>query len=334
MAGYSIGLIGATGVVGSEILAVLDERRFPVSDLLAFAGADSEGDTVELLGEEYVVEPLDAVRAARCDVLFVAAPVFADLRGALEGASARVIDLSGGLELDPAVALYLPGLRARRPPAGEPCWVAIPRGVVSGLALALGALIPEAEIESVCVTTLESAGGVGRRGPDELSEQTIELLNAMTGEAEDLSGAFPRPLAFDCLPQVGDLLDDGDTSEERRLRHVLRRLLDRPKLPIDVTRVRVPTFTGSLAAVHVDLAKDVSPARAVELFDRMEGLQPLEDAGLPTPRSAVAAGLVLVGRVRRGDAPQEHLAFALAQDDLRQGSALHAVLAAEALVAS
>ena len=331
--GLRVALLGATGSVGGEILGLLDERRFPVRELLPLASPESEGDHIEFRGEEYRVESADdAERLAGCDLIFAAAPsVLEPLLPDLRHAKSALIDVSGALELDLSVPLWLAGWSAplRFEPDG-PRWVAIPRGVSAGLGLTLGPLACEAGLERVTVLTLESASGVGRSGTDELGEHTIQLLNAMSGDVDE-SAVFPLPLAFDCLPQVGALLEDGDSGEERRLGHVLRRLLGGNGWALETTRTRVPIFAGSLALVHVQLAKDVSPARARELWAASEGVSVLPDEALPTPRSVLGRNDVVVGRVRRSNDQPGRLAFAVAQDDLRRGGAFGAVCAAEAI---
>jgi aspartate-semialdehyde dehydrogenase len=152
----------------------------------------------------------------------------------------------------------------------------------------------------------------------------------MTGDIEP-SGVFPQSLAFDCLPQVGELLDGGDSSEEARLRHVLRRLLDRPALAVEITRLRVPTFGGSLIVAHAQFAQPLDPARARALWAQSDVLSVLDEDLLPTPRTCIGAETIAVGRVR-ADGDPTRLGFAIALDDLRRGSALSAVLAAESWI--
>jgi len=332
VSGFRIGLVGATGAVGRQLLEVLGERRFPVARLHAFASDASAGEVVELLGEEYVVELLGADAFAACDLVFGAAPVMAQLISKLATPEVRIVDLSGAFELDLEVPLYLAGFRPDLPFPGKRPWLGVPRGIAAGLGLALGPLANEVPLERVSVVALESAGGAGREGAEALSIQTIELLNAMSGEIEQ-GDIFPHPLAFDCLPQIGDLFESGETSEEARLRHVLRRLLDAPGLGVDVTRVRVPIFSGSMACVHAEFRSDLAVERALELWGEAEGVRVVWDPELPSPRRAVVENDAMIGRVRAGDGPGR-LAFVVALDDLRRGAALGAVLAAEALVAS
>jgi aspartate-semialdehyde dehydrogenase len=326
--GLVTAVLGATGAVGRELLEVLAERRFPVAELRAFASPDAALASVEFRGEEVRVETITPSRVAGADLVLCAAPgVLASLRAALEPAGVRVVDLSGELELDPSVPLFL----GEDSVVSERGWCAIPRGVVTGLALALLPLHRAAGVERAAVVTFESALGAGRVGPDELLAGSVELLGGMSGEVE-ASVVFPLPLAFDCLPLVGDLLPDGDSAEERRLAHVLRRALDAPALAVECTRVRVPIFGGSLACVHATTARELAPERARDLLAKEPRLALLGEDELPTPRSAAGGDRVQVGRLRAVPAPRAGLAFVLAQDDLRRGAAVAAVEAAEALV--
>jgi aspartate-semialdehyde dehydrogenase len=332
--GRLVSLIGATGAVGEEILRCLSDRDIPGLELRAFASPESEGREVEFAGELLKTEAVRPERVfgadpRRADVVLCAAPgVVQSLLTQARETRTPLVDVSGGLELDPGVPLLLPGDPV---PRSDGPVLAVPRGVVAGLGLALRPLHAAAALSRLSIVTLESASGVGRGGVGELSEQTMTLLNSMTGEAGQAQ-AFPQPLAFDNLPEVGDRLEDGETSEERRLRHVLRRLLAAPALPVEVTRVRTPVFGGSLACVHASFRDEISPERAGQLWEEAPGVEVLPELELPTARSSVGTDVVQIGRVRRvGDGAAGALAFVLALDELRRGAALGVVEAAEAV---
>ena len=329
-AGLRVALLGATGAVGTELRDVLSERRFPLSELVPFASDESIGEEIEFRDKLLLVDRAGSGGLLGCGLVLCAAPpgVLAPLLGDLESDGARIVDLSGAFELELDVPLWIPGL-AREPATGGKGWVGIPRGPVAGLALALAPLASEASLERVSVVCLESAAGSGREGIAELTDHVVETLNAMTGEPPE-SVVFPRSLAFDCLPQVGALLESGDTGEERRLGHVLRRLLDLPALEVAATRVRVPIFSGSLALVHVAASAGLDPERARSLWEKHAHLRVLDPDELPTPRTALGREEVCVGRVRATGEGAAGLAFALALDDVRF-AARAAVLAAEAL---
>ncbi len=327
--GLRIALLGATGAVGTEILHQLEQRGFPVGSLRAFATEASQGTEVEFRGEAIPVEALAASALDACDLILCAAPgvLSAELEG-IEGHRTFLVDVSGALELDPEVPLYLPGCGLGAA-VEETRWLAIPRGVVAGLGLALSPLMQQLGLERVTALTLESASGAGRAGVLELTDQTVQLLNAMTGETDEPE-VFPRPLAFDCLPWVGERLEGGESSEEGRLRHVLRRLLAAPALPVEVTRVRVPIFGGSLACVHLELSRELGPDGVRALWEKQPLLEISDEETGPTPRDSIGTDVVRVGRIR-ADAGGRRLAFVLTLDDLRRGSALAAVAAAETL---
>ncbi len=323
-------VLGATGLVGEELLQILGEREFPVGELRCFGSSDDSGDFgapagLEFRGSEVVAEPTDASRIADSDLVFCAAPgALEPLLPAIRESGAALVDLSGSLELDPETPLWP---LARDPEARS---IAIPRGIAAGLGLALRPLADQTPLERLTVVSLESASGAGRRGVTELSEQTLKLLGDMTGEPGE-ARVFPEPLAFDCVPEVGGLLEAGETSGERRLRHVLRRLLAAPGLPIESTRVRVPAFSGVLGCVHARFSEALGPARAHDLWAKAAGIEPLPEAVLPTLRRVTGTDSVWVGRVRADPERSNCLAFVIALDNLRRGAALAAVEAAEAL---
>lgn len=324
--GRRVALLGATGAVGGEILRGLEEGGLPVAELRAFASRKSEGEQLEFGGGQVAVEVPSAERLADVDLVLCAAPdVLPELLPSLRASGAGVVDVSGSLELDPEAAVYLPGSRAAAGPL-----LAVPRGAVAALAAALAPIHERAVLERVTALVLESASGAGRRGTEELSAQTIELLSSMSGQ-DLLPEVFPLPLAFDCLPIVGELLEGGESSEEQRLRLVLRRAIGAPDLAIEVTRVRVPVFAGSLSSVHVQTARPLDPEAARDLWSKCPGLCVLDPPALPTPRSSVASDEALIGRVRPAGGPGAGLAFAVAVDDLRRGAALAVLEAARAL---
>ncbi len=325
-----VGLIGATGAVGDQILRALQEERLGVAELRAFASPDSAGSELEFYDDLVYAEPVDARRVAECDLVFCAAPEVLDgLLPDLTKAGTRVVDLSGTLELDASVPLALPGWRPA--PDAPLALVAVPRGIAIGLGQALVPLAGAAGIRRASVTTLEPAAGAGQRGLDEFSAQTVRALNALDGDFEP-GDAFPQALAFDVLPQVGRSASFAETSEEERLREVLERLLGDRETAFEITRLRVPLFLGTLAAAHLELARELPLDRLLELWQGVPGIALIEEgAGLPTPRSAVGTDGVQLGRVRTGPPGSRMLALVLTQDDLRQ-SALAAVAAGRALL--
>lgn len=299
--------------MGEELLAVLEAERFPISSLLPLAQEGSAGAEIELGDRAWICEPLLEglpLPALPLDLLFCAAPGLLEGRGdEVRARALRTIDLSGALELDPRIPLFS---RDLPPVAAQTLMLAVPRGVVGGVAASLAPVARRAGLRRVSVVPLESASGGGREGMAELADQTLALLNSMTGEAGP-SLRFPRPLAFDCLPEVGLPLEGGETSEEQRLRHGVRRLLGLPGLPLAVTRVRVPIFTGSLTLVHAELERAIERPELLGEWGESRAIEALSEE-LPTPRAAAGSERHLIGRIR---CCERDLSFAIAQDDLR-----------------
>jgi aspartate-semialdehyde dehydrogenase len=327
-AGARVALLGATGAVGAEILSVLEERRFPVRELLAYASPDSEGDELDWKGESLKLRRVRAEELAGCDLVFCAAPkLLAELLPRLRSGKAREIDVSGSLEGDAEVPLFLPGVTAEIGSA-LPKFLAIPRGIAAGLGLALAPLARVGLLRRATAVTLESASGAGIAAVGELTDHTVQVLNRMSGEQPD-SEVFGQSLAFDGLPLVGAVGPDGATSEETSLERVLSRLLAPAQPVLEVTRVRIPTLGGSLAAVHAELSKPTTDAEVRHLLEGQANVSILPPGELPTPRAALGHDDAAIGRLR---AQGSRLAFVLALNDLRLGAALGVVAAAEALL--
>jgi aspartate-semialdehyde dehydrogenase len=321
-----LALLGATGAVGAEILQVLEERRVPVRELRAYASPDSEGEELEFRGEATKLRRVRADEIAACELVVCAArTALPELLPALRRSASVVIDVSGVLEADPAVPLYLPGVTPPLESRERPLFLAVPRGVTVGLALALAPFARAGILRRATAVTLESASGAGIAGVGELTDHTVQVLNRMSGERSE-SEVFGQSLAFDCLPQIGALEPSGETSDELALARVLRRLVP-GELAFEVTRVRIPTLGGSLAAVHVELAKPLAIDEARALLESQKSVAVLPEGELPTPRAALGHDDVAIGRLRAADG---RAAFVLALNDLRLGAALGVVGAAEA----
>ena len=326
--GPRVALLGATGAVGAEILSVLEERRVPMRELRAYASPDSEGEELEYRGESVKLRRVRAEEIAACELVICAArTALPELLPALRRSTAAVIDVSGALEADPAVPLFLPGVTPPLESRERPLFVAVPRGVAVGLALATAPFARAGILRRATAVTLESASGAGIAGVGELTDHTVQVLNRMSGERSE-SEVFGQSLAFDGLPQIGELEPGGETSEELALARVLRRLVPADDVVFEVTRVRIPTLGGSLAVVHVELAKPLGTDETRELLASQKGISILPQGELPTPRAALGHDDVAIGRLRAGGG---RAAFVLALNDLRLGAALGVVGAVESL---
>ena len=328
-----VGIVGATGAVGEELLAVMEQRRFAVSELLPMASERSAGRTVRFHGVDHPVRPLDVAALAQCDVVFLSAgaTLSRTLAPQLLRGRPRLYDNTSAFRLDPAVPLVVPEVNAERlTPAHRHAAVANCTAIL--LVLALAPLERAFGLERVIVSTYQSVSGAGRRALERLHD---ELASELRGEA--LPSGGPPPFAFNCLPSIGELDPSGSvaartTGEEQKVAAESRRILERPDLAITATCVRVPVLRAHSESVFVELRdRGASLDAVIAALRAAPGVTLKDDVArgvLPTPRSAAGGDGIEVGRIRPGDRPGS-FCFFLAGDQLRKGAALTAVQLAE-----
>ena len=336
---YSVGIVGATGAVGREMLKVLEERRFPVGELRLFASPRSAGEalvfgdrtvTVEVLPEP-VPSGLDLVLfSAGSAISRVAGPRFAE-------AGAVVIDNSSAFRMDADVPLVVPevnGARAFRALLpGARRLIANPNCSTIQLVVALKPLADAFGLRRVVVSTYQSVSGAGQAGISELLDQVLSLLNA--GEAT-APAKFPHQIAFNCIPAIGAFRDDGFSEEEWKLVAETRRIMELPKLSVVPTAVRVPTFACHAESVLAEFDRKVTPRQARAAIFAGEGVSLLdapEDNLYPMGFAAAGTDDVFVGRIRQAPDDDKAICMWVVADNLRKGAALNAVQIAELLVA-
>ncbi len=336
-----IAVVGATGQVGRVMRTVLAERAFPTDAVRFFASARSAGRRIPFGGADIEVEDSAGADFAGLDIALVSAGAGA-ARGnwppLRRGRGVIVIDNSPAWRMDPDVPLVVPEVNVDELDR-------IPKGIVANpnctTMVAMPVLAPlhrAAGLVGLVVSTYQSVSGSGLAGVRELDEQlakTVERAAELTfdGSAADYPAPvkFPGPIAHNILPVAGTLVDDGagETNEEHKLRDESRKILGIPGLPVSVTCVRVPVFTGHRLSVNARFERDLSPARAIEILRDSPGVVV---ADMPTPLAAAGTDPTLVGRIRRDPTVEHGLALFLTGDNLRKGAALNAVQIAEALV--
>jgi aspartate-semialdehyde dehydrogenase len=319
-----VAVVGATGSLGTELLAVLDESPLAIRELVPIASEHSLGIDVEFRGGVFPVETeLSALRG--CDFAFLCAPPAVSLEAVRALLLARIaaIDCSGALAVAPEVPLVAelgePGSVSRDAPM-----IAVPPGLSLASTRVLAPLAREFGISRAVATLLisASASGAGRTAVAALAEETIALLSQQ--EMPD-PPSLDVPIAFDVLPWIGAIGDDGATDHERSFAAVLQRALG--DAAIAVTSVRIPTFCGDGAAVTIELRAPAPLESVLDVLGKTPGVV-IAEAG-PTTRAAAGSDLVQVGRVRREDSRGAGVALWLAADGVRL-TAAHAVRVAEA----
>jgi aspartate-semialdehyde dehydrogenase len=332
--GYSVALIGASGVVGGEILKALEERNFPLASLSAYASLRTAGELVACGGLSARIDPLgDAARFNDTDIVFLAAgeQISAEWAGRIAEAGAVVIDVSGLFTDDPEVPLIVPEVNptdiSRHVDRGL---ISTPDPAAIALAVVLAPLHTLASLHRVAVTTFEPVSGAGRGGIEELERQTVDLMGGRSPDEK----IFPRRVAFNVLPQVGELLEGGISRGEQQTAAAVRRLLEDPELCIHVTRVRAPLFYGACLAVNIELGVRLGLDEVRDALREAPGVFLQDDAGesgYSTAADSVGQDTISVGRLRV-DPELPILNLWLSLDNTRKGAAVNAVQIAEILI--
>ncbi|MCO4771218.1 MAG: aspartate-semialdehyde dehydrogenase [Deltaproteobacteria bacterium] len=336
--GYAVAVVGATGAVGREMLAVLEERAFPISSLRLFASSRSAGEDLLFRGRAIEVEVLPEEAPSGIDLVLFSAGSGISLEHAVGFGTtgAVVIDNSSAFRMDSAVPLVVPEVNGQRAfdalgPNGKNI-IANPNCSTIQLAVALWPLHEAFGLQRVVVSTYQSVSGAGQAGIDELSQQVIALLNS--GEAATPK-AFPHSIAFNCIPAIGSFRDDGYTDEEWKLVAETRRILQAPYLKVVPTCVRVPVFASHSESVLVEFKGKVTSKQVRAALYNGEGISLLDapdDDVYPMNFPTAGTDDVFVGRIRQAPDDDSAVAMWVVADNLRKGAALNAVQIAELLV--
>jgi aspartate-semialdehyde dehydrogenase len=329
---YAVAIAGATGAVGRELIEILEERSFPVSQLVLLASERSEGERLTFKGRGVTIGKLDKDSFRGADLAFFSAgsqqsQVFAPT--AVQ-AGAVVIDNSSAFRMDPTVPLIVPEVNPQAVTSHQGI-IANPSCSTICMVMVLKPLHEAVGIKRVVVTTFQSVSGTGKRAMDELASQTVALMNFKDVEKK----VYPHQIAFNCLPHVDSFMDSGYTREEMTMVTETRKILAEGGLPMTATAVRVPVFRGHAAAINIETEKAIDPNEARALLASVPGIVVYDDPArdlYPLPIEASGKDDVFVGRIRRDDSVIHGLNCWVVSDNLRKGAALNAIQIAELLI--
>ncbi len=331
--GYRVGVLGATGLVGTTILDLLARRDFPASEVVPFASARSAGKTIEWGGETLEVRPLNDETIQGLDLVLSSAggSVSAEWTPRFVEAGAVVVDNTSHWRMHDDVPLVVAEVNPEAL-AGHRGIVANPNCSTMQMVVALKPLFDEAGIERLVISTYQAVSGTGKAAIDELREQSRVVLDG----GEPAAKIYPHQIAFNALAQAGSFPEGDDhTDEERKLINETRKILGDQEIRISATCVRVPVVTGHSEAVNVETREPLSPERARELLAAAPGVTVVDDpAAGRYPMAVDAAGRdgVFVGRIRRDAGSDRALDLWVVADNLRKGAATNAVEVAELLI--
>ncbi|MDQ7794558.1 MAG: aspartate-semialdehyde dehydrogenase [bacterium] len=322
-----VGVLGAAGMVGGQLLRLLEEKALPLAELRLFATARSAGLAIPFAGEKLTVEEVGPGSFRGLDFAFFCATAEAAREHAPMAADAGcvVIDKSRAFRMDPDVPLAVPEVnpQALRRHRGI---IASPNCSTIQLVMALNPLHRAAGIRRVVVATYQSVSGTGREAVAELRRQAEAFLAGREGAAE----VYPQPIAFNLFPHIDEFGPHGYSGEEVKLVEETRKILEAPGLRLTATTVRVPVFVGHAEAVNVELDRRVTRQEALDLLRAQPGLVLVEE-GYPTPLAVAGSDDVFVGRVREDASAENALDLWVVADNLRKGAATNAVQIAQFL---
>ncbi|PCS22430.1 aspartate-semialdehyde dehydrogenase [Candidatus Enterovibrio escicola] len=331
-AGFDVAVLGATGIVGRTIVEVLEERKFPVCNLYLLANEYNAGETFRFNGKSVCVKNVEDFDWSQVQVgLFTAG---AEVSGRWAQIAVEegviVIDDSSRFRYDPDIPLVITEVnpeviadfRNRN-------IIAIPNCLTIQMMVALKPIYDLVGIERINVATYQSVSGSGKKGIDELACQTVKLLSGQDVE----TNTYKKQIAFNCLPHIDKLMNNGYTKEEMKMVWETQKILGNENIAINPTCVRVPVFHGYAEAVHIECRQPLDAIEAIDLLSRAKGVEVFANEDYPTQViNGVGKDNVMIGRVRKDISHPNGLNLWIVADNIRKGAATNSVQIAEILV--
>ncbi len=329
---YNVGILGATGAVGREMLNVLKERNFPINELKLFASSRSAGKKIEFDGKEYTIIEAKHGAFSNIDIMLGAAsnPVAIEFKDEIVSSGAVFIDNSSAFRMDEEVPLVVPEIN------GEDVFkhkgvIANPNCSTIISLVAVNAINKLSKIKAIYASTYQATSGAGAEGPVELRKQEEALLN----NKEITSKVFQYQIAENVIPQIGSFLSDGYTKEEMKMQNEGRKIMHLPELLVTCTCVRVPVVRSHSISLNVitedklsldEVRKAIEVSKGVKLYDDLDKLL------YPMPIVTSSQDLVYVGRIRRDLINENGITLWCCGDQVRKGAATNAVQIAMKLI--
>lgn len=336
---YTVAVVGATGAVGEEILSILQERRFPISELVLLASERSEGKEIEFMGEVLRVRRATPESFQGVDIAFFSAggDVSRSLAPEASRRGAVVIDNTSAFRMDPQVPLVVPEV--------NPEDIRNHKGIIANpncstiiMAVAIKPIYDAAGIKRIVVSTYQAVSGAGARALSALLSETRDYIEGKSVNPEVLPFAkAPKhyQIAFNLIPQIDMFAEGAYTKEEWKMVNETRKILHDPELKVTATTVRVPVFRCHSESINVETKEKLSRSEVVEILSRAPGVQVLdspEDMLYPMPLDISGKDDVYVGRIREDNSCERGLNLWVVGDQLRKGAALNAIQIGEILI--
>jgi aspartate-semialdehyde dehydrogenase len=330
---FNVAVAGATGVVGNQMIACLEERNFPVKLIKLLASHRSAGRKLSFRGDSVTVEELTERSFVNTDIALFSAgggtsKEFAPI-AAKDGCV--VIDNSSAWRMDPEVPLVVPEVNPHAVAAyKDKGIIANPNCSTIQMVVALKPIHQRYRIKRIVVSTYQAVSGTGKKAVDELFEQTRALMNFTDCE----QSVYPHRIAFNCLPHIDVFQENGYTKEEMKMVNETRKILEDDTVGVTATTVRVPVFYSHAESINVETRERIRAAEVKSLLAKAPGIKVVDDPSknlYPLPIDAAGQDLTLVGRIRDDESIPNAINLWVVADNIRKGAATNAVQIAEIL---
>jgi len=322
-----IAVVGATGLVGTVMLKVLEERNFPLTELIPVASEKSVGKEITFKGKKYAIVSMDTAISMRPDIALFSAGGNTSLEHAPRFAEAgtTVIDNSSAWRMDPSKKLVVPEVNAHELSIDDKI-IANPNCSTIQMVVALKPLHDKYKIKRVVVSTYQSVTGTG-----------VKAVEQMMNERKGIDGpmAYPYQIDLNVIPQIDVFVENGYTKEEMKMINETRKIMGDDNIRLTATTVRIPVMGGHSESVNIEFENDFDLAELRELLEKTEGIIVVDDIAnlkYPMPKDAHEKDEVFVGRIRRDESMPNSVNMWIVADNLRKGAATNAVQIAEFLV--
>jgi aspartate-semialdehyde dehydrogenase len=331
---YNVAVVGATGAVGNEMIATLEERNFPVNEVTFLASARSEGIELPFRGVMQPVKVLNEHSFRGIDIgLFSAGGSISEKFAPIAAASGCVVvDNTSAFRMDPAVPLVVPEVNPEKVAQyTSKGIIANPNCSTIQMVVALKPIHDTAHIKRIVVSTYQAVSGTGKKAMEELANQTTAILNFREPQIK----VYPHQIAFNCLPQIDVFLENGYTKEEMKMIQETKKIMGDESIAVTATTVRVPVFRAHSESVNIETERKITATEVKDILSRAPGVVVVDNpANLQYPLAINAAGKdeTFVGRIREDESIANGINMWIVSDNLRKGAALNAVQIAEILI--
>ncbi len=322
-----VAIVGATGLVGGQMLQILNDRNFPVSELIPVASARSAGKKINFQGKDYTVVTPDTAISMKPDIAFFSAGGSTSLEWAPKFAEAgiTVVDNSSAWRMDPDKKLIIPEVNADALSKNDKI-IANPNCSTIQMVVVLNPLHLKYQIKRVVVSTYQSVTGTGKAAVD-------QLMNEREGKEGPM--AYKYKIDLNVIPHIDVFLENGYTKEEMKMVHETKKIMRDPTIEVTATAVRIPVMGGHSESVNIEFTQEFDLAEVREILEQSPGVVVVDDVQnfqYPMPKDAHNKDEVFVGRIRRDETQPKTLNLWIVSDNLRKGAATNTIQIAEYLI--